>query len=197
MLVFNAGNPKLPQFSIIIKAGNKTGETGYARILDMDHIFSPWRMKYVTSQKEQNGCVFCLVLEEADSPANLIVHRGKQAFVIVNRFPYTSGHVMVVPYAHQAKLEDLDAETRAEMMELTSAGTRIIEKLYRPQGFNIGINLGEAGGAGIEQHIHVHLVPRWLGDTNFMTAVGGTRVMPEALADTWRRFREAWAEMEK
>ena len=114
--------------------------------------------------------------------------------MIVNRFPYTSGHIMIVPYAHEAKLEALDAGTRAEMMELTSVGTRILEALYRPHGFNIGINLGEAGGAGIEQHIHVHIVPRWFGDTNFMTAVGETRVVPEALEETWRRLRASWSD---
>jgi len=99
---------------------------------------------------------------------------------------------MVLPYTHQPTLEALDAETRAEMMELTTQTTRVLTNLYRPQGFNVGINLGEAAGAGIEQHIHIHIVPRWIGDTNFMTAVGGTRVLPEALEETWRRVKNAW-----
>jgi len=149
-------------------------------------------MKYVTSEKTRDGCILCNVLEMEDGPENLIVHRGLKAFVIVNRFPYTSGHIMVVPYMHKSTLDKLDSATRAELMELTSIGTAILQELYHPQGFNIGINLGEAGGAGIEQHIHIHLVPRWFGDTNFMTAVGETRVVPEALAETWRRVKEAW-----
>ena len=159
----------------------------------MKHLFSPWRMKYVTSEKEKNGCVLCSVLDMDDGPENLIVYRGERAYVIINRYPYTSGHVMIVPYAHESMLDRLDAETRAEMMELTSMGAKIIEQLYRPQGFNIGINLGEAGGAGIEAHIHIHIVPRWLSDTNFMTAVADTRVVPEALDVSWQRLQDAWS----
>ena len=158
----------------------------------MNHIFSPWRMSYIKSQKTKDGCVFCNALAEEDTAENLIVFRGERAFVILNRFPYTSGHVMVLPYDHQPTLEALDPETRAEMIELTTHMTRILTGLYTPQGFNIGINLGEAAGAGIEQHIHIHIVPRWVGDTNFMTAVGETRVLPEALEETWRRVRETW-----
>lgn len=158
----------------------------------MNHLFSPWRMKYVTSEKTRDGCILCSVLKMEDGPENLIVHRGKHAFVIVNRYPYTSGHLMVVPYVHKSTLDELDEAVRAELMELTSRGTRILQELYHPQGFNVGINLGEAGGAGIEQHIHIHMVPRWFGDTNFMTAVGETRVVPEALEETWRRVTEAW-----
>ncbi len=154
-------------------------------------------MRYVTSHKRKDGCVFCHVLEVTDSSENLIVYRGERAYAIINRYPYTSGHVMIVPYAHEAKLEDLDQETRAEMMELTSSGAQILEALYKPQGFNIGINLGEAGGAGIEEHIHIHIVPRWVGDTNFMTAVGETRVVPEAVDITWKRIKDAWAKQEK
>lgn len=150
-------------------------------------------MKYVTSEKEKNGCVLCSVLDMEDGPENLIVYRGERAYVIINRYPYTSGHVMIVPYAHESMLDRLDAETRAEMMELTSMGAKIIEQLYRPQGFNIGINLGEAGGAGIEAHIHIHIVPRWLSDTNFMTAVADTRVVPEALDVSWQRLQDAWS----
>ncbi len=159
----------------------------------MNHLFSPWRMTYIKSNKTQDGCVFCNALAEKDSAENLIVLRGERAFVILNRFPYTSGHMMVLPYDHQPMLDALDPETRAEMMELTTQATRILAELYTPQGFNIGINLGEAAGAGIEQHIHIHVVPRWVGDTNFMTAVGETRVLPEVLEETWKRVREAWA----
>jgi ATP adenylyltransferase len=160
----------------------------------MNHLFSPWRMAYIKSDKTHEGCVFCIALDKDDSAENLIVHRGERAFAILNRFPYTSGHVMVLPYAHQPNLDALEPETRAEMMELTTQTTRVLTGMYRPQGFNIGINLGEAAGAGIEQHIHIHIVPRWVGDTNFMTAVGETRVLPEALGETWRRVRGAWTD---
>jgi ATP adenylyltransferase len=158
----------------------------------MNHLFSPWRMKYIKSRKSQDGCVFCNALEMEDSPANLIAFRGERAFVILNRFPYTSGHLMILPYDHVPALESLTPETRAEMMELTSQGTRTLQGIYAPQGFNIGINQGEAAGAGIEQHIHIHIVPRWNGDTNFMTSVGGTRVLPDELAETWEKVRSAW-----
>lgn len=158
----------------------------------MNHLFTPWRMTYIKSNKTQNGCVFCNALAEDDSAENLIVFRGERAFVILNRFPYTSGHVMVLPYAHQPTLEALDPETRAEMMELTTQVTHVLTELYAPQGFNVGINLGEAAGAGIEAHIHIHIVPRWVGDVNFMTAVGETRVLPEVLEETWRRVKVEW-----
>ncbi|MFQ5616154.1 MAG: HIT domain-containing protein [Anaerolineales bacterium] len=158
----------------------------------MKHLFSPWRMEYIKNNETKNGCVFCNAQRVADSPENLIVHRGEHAFVILNRYPYTSGHVMVLPYEHEAALESLGAPTRAEMMELTSRAIRVLRQIYCPQGFNVGINLGKAAGAGIEQHLHIHIVPRWAGDTNFMTAVGGTRVLPEVLAETWANVREVW-----
>lgn len=158
----------------------------------MNRLFSPWRMPYIKSQKAEAGCVFCNALAQEDTPENLIVFRGERAFAILNRFPYTSGHLMVLPYEHQPTLEALDPETRAEMMELTAKGVQVLEAVYRPEGFNVGMNLGKAAGAGIEQHIHVHIVPRWVGDTNFMTTVGETRVLPEALGQTWQRVREAW-----
>jgi ATP adenylyltransferase len=158
----------------------------------MNHLFSPWRMSYIKDGNKQQGCVFCNALEQEDGPENLITYRGQRAFAILNRFPYTSGHLMILPYEHQPTLESLTAETRAEMMELTSRGTRTLQGIYAPQGFNIGINQGAAAGAGIEQHIHIHIVPRWNGDTNFMTSVGSTRVLPEELAQTWEKVRTAW-----
>lgn len=158
----------------------------------MNHLYSPWRMTYIKSNKTKDGCVFCNALAEDDSADNLIVFRGERAFVILNRFPYTSGHVMVLPYAHQPTLEALDPQTRAEMMELTTRATQVLGGIYHPQGFNVGINLGEAAGAGVAAHLHIHIVPRWVGDVNFMTAVGETRVLPEALEVTWRKVREAW-----
>ena len=157
----------------------------------MKHLWSPWRMSYIESHK-QDGCVFCQALEQEDGPENLIVTRGKTSFVILNRYPYTSGHIMVLPYVHAPTLDELKAETRAEMIELVSKGTQVLQSIYKPEGFNVGINIGEAAGAGIEEHIHMHIVPRWMGDTNFMSAVGETRMLPEDIKDTYNRVKAAW-----
>ncbi|MBN2043903.1 MAG: HIT domain-containing protein [Anaerolineales bacterium] len=157
----------------------------------MKHLWSPWRMGYIMSQKEDE-CVFCKALAEEDGPENGILFRGERAFVILNTFPYTNGHIMVLPYQHVSDLDDLDPVIRAEMFELVNHVSVTLRKVYHPEGFNIGINMGEAAGAGIEAHIHLHVVPRWRGDTNFMTAIGQTRVMPESLEETYRRVREAW-----
>lgn len=149
-------------------------------------------MTYIESDKKVDGCPFCNALEQPDGPQNLIVYRGQRAFVILNRYPYTSGHLMVVPYSHEATLDRLDAGTRAELMELTNHGTQVLVAEYRPQGFNLGMNLGEAAGAGIAEHVHLHIVPRWGGDTNFMSSLANTRVLPESLEETYRRVRAGW-----
>ena len=151
-------------------------------------------MSYILSAKE-DGCVFCQALEQADGCTNLIVHRGEHAYVILNRYPYTSGHLMVVPYYHCETLGGLKPEIRAEMMELVSQCVTLLQKHYYAQGFNIGANLGSAAGAGIPQHIHFHIVPRWSGDTNFMSAIGDTRVVPEALEESYQRILSAWNDM--
>ncbi len=137
-------------------------------------------------------CVFCKAVQQEDGPENLVVYRGQLAFVILNRYPYTSGHVMVVPYAHVASLEALTAQARNEIMELATEATRVLGQVYLPQGFNLGINMGEAAGAGIVDHVHLHVVPRWAGDTNFMSAVAATRVLPESIEDGYLRIREQW-----
>ncbi len=157
----------------------------------MNHLWSPWRMEYIQNHEEE-GCVFCKAQAQADSPENLIVFRGQRAFVILNRFPYTSGHLMVVPTAHQPSFEDLDIETRAEVMELTTRCIRVLRKVYRPEAFNVGANIGVLAGAGVANHVHMHIVPRWGGDTNFMSTLGQTRVLPEELEETYRRVREGW-----
>ena len=157
----------------------------------MKHLWSPWRMKYIESHKKEDGCVFCIAQSMYDSPENLIALRGKHSYVILNRYPYTSGHLMVIPFNHIATLEGLDPNTRAEMMELTSRCTTVLREVYRTQAFNVGINMGEAAGAGVLGHVHIHIVPRWAGDTNFMTAVGATRVLPETLEDTYKKISSA------
>ncbi len=134
--------------------------------------------------------MFCVAQAMTDSAENLIAYRGKLAYVILNRYPYTSGHLMVIPFEHKPNLEELDPETRAEMMELTSRCTAVLKNIYKPQGFNVGVNIGEAAGAGVLGHVHIHIVPRWKGDTNFMSSIGETRVLPEALEDTYMRVKK-------
>ncbi len=139
-------------------------------------------------------CVFCEALNREDGPENLIVFRGANSFVILNRFPYTSGHLMVLPFQHVDRLNKLSPEIRAEMMELANRATDVLQQVYSPEGFNLGANLGAAAGAGIEQHVHFHVVPRWDGDTNFMSTVGETRVLPEALEESWKQIQQAWGQ---
>lgn len=159
---------------------------------NLGHIWSPWRMTYIGRTKKEPGCIFCNALEKEDGVDNLVILRGQRAFVILNRYPYTSGHLMVVPFAHASTLDELDGETMMECMLLIKQAVKAISEVYKPEGFNIGANLGAVAGAGIANHIHFHVVPRWGGDTNFMTSVGGTRVLPEDLCDTLRRLKEAW-----
>jgi ATP adenylyltransferase len=158
----------------------------------MKHIWSPWRMKYIEKTEKEEGCVFCNALAKNDSDANLIAFRGQRAFVILNLYPYTSGHLMVIPFEHVATLEELDPAIRAEMMELTSLSMSVLRKAYKPQGFNMGANIGEAAGAGVPGHVHIHVVPRWGGDTNFMSTLGETRVLPESIEETYKRVREGF-----
>ncbi len=158
----------------------------------MDYLWSPWRMEYILNPKSEEGCIFCSALKLSDGPENLIISRGSKAFVILNRYPYTSGHLMIVPYMHQPSLELLDSGSRAEIMELSARAIQVLQVVYTPQGFNLGMNIGHAAGAGVTEHVHLHIVPRWVGDTNFMSSVSQTRVLPELLEETYRRVKEAW-----
>lgn len=161
----------------------------------MKHIWSPWRMKYIENHEKQEGCVFCVAQAKADDAGYLIALRGRTAYVILNRYPYTSGHLMVVPFAHKPTFEELDLETRTEMMELTTQCMIVLRNIYKPHGFNMGANVGEAAGAGVASHVHIHIVPRWAGDTNFMSTLAETRVLPEALEDTYKRVKEGFLNM--
>jgi len=151
-------------------------------------------MTYIENHEKVDGCVFCNEQAREDSAENLIAFRGVRAYVILNRYPYTGGHLMVVPFDHKPNLEELDPQTRAEMMELAARCTKILKTLYKPQGFNLGANIGEAAGAGVKDHVHIHIVPRWKGDTNFMSALGETRVIPEALEITYERVKHEFQE---
>ncbi|HEU0120657.1 MAG TPA: HIT domain-containing protein [Bryobacteraceae bacterium] len=159
----------------------------------MDQIWSPWRYQYVTKAAPPGGCVFCAKAQADDDQLSLIVHRGRYNYVVLNLYPYTNGHVMVVPFAHVDSLAGAAPEAAAEMMELARRTETILRQLYRPPGINIGMNLGECAGAGVAGHIHLHLLPRWPGDANFMTVIGETRVHIEELATTWTRLRDAFA----
>ncbi len=161
----------------------------------MEHLWSPWRMKYILNKEKELHCVFCKAVEYDQDEEYLILYRGKYAFVMLNRYPYTSGHLMVLPYEHEPTYETLSAETRAEMMELINRSTAAIRAAYHPQGMNVGANIGEAAGAGIAPHLHFHVVPRWQGDSNFMAVTGNTRIVPEELSTSYQRLFKAWQEL--
>jgi ATP adenylyltransferase len=156
----------------------------------MDYLFTPWRYAYVSSTRSSDGCVFCRIL--ADAPGrdeeSRVLHRGGLCFVVLNIYPYNSGHLMVVPNVHASRVAALPLETRRELFDLAARAEAVIEEVYRPDGINIGMNLGACAGAGIADHLHLHVVPRWSADTNFMTISGETRVLPEDLSTSWRRL---------
>jgi len=158
----------------------------------MTHLWSPWRMDYNKNQDQSEECPFCLALENKSDDGSLIVYQGENAFVMLNRYPYTSGHLMVLPYLHEERLAELSRETRGEVMELIHHACAVLEEIYHPEGYNVGLNLGAAAGAGLPKHLHWHIVPRWKGDTNYMTTVGGVRVIPEALEDTLQKVKTHW-----
>jgi ATP adenylyltransferase len=159
----------------------------------MDYLWTPWRFPYMAQVNEgkQPECIFCEALKRNEDEETLIVYRGKKAFVILNRFPYTSGHVMMVPYAHVAELNLSEPGALSEMMELAQRMESVFRQNYQPDGMNMGMNLGRAAGAGVTGHLHLHMLPRWIGDSNFMTVTGETRVHPEELRTTYQKIKKA------
>jgi ATP adenylyltransferase len=157
----------------------------------LERLWAPWRLEYITGEKSDE-CIFC-AKPALDDDSALIVHRGERCFVMLNAFPYASGHVMVAPYEHTADLAGLDEAASLELISLTQDSLRAIRLTYRPDGFNVGANLGTVAGAGVADHVHMHVVPRWEGDTNFMPVLSEVRVLPESLQDTHRRLKEAFA----
>lgn len=159
-----------------------------------ERLWAPWRLEYIekaSKDSSEDGCIFVDLPNQADDKKNLILHRGNTAFVMLNAFPYTNGHLMVAPYKHTSDLSELSDEELLEVNQLVAKCLEWIKKAYGPDGFNIGVNLGKAAGAGIPDHIHWHIVPRWDGDTNFMTTVGEVRVLPQSLEESWERLRKA------
>jgi ATP adenylyltransferase len=160
----------------------------------MEHLWSPWRLAYITGAHPATGCVFCNALADPEADA-LVVFRGSTCFVILNLFPYNNGHLMVVPNRHLATLAAATREERAELIELTTRAEIALTEAFAPHGLNMGINLGKPAGAGVLDHVHLHVVPRWNGDTNFMTVVGRTRVLPEELPDTAAKLRPIFSRL--
>ena len=156
-------------------------------------LWAPWRLEYVEAADEQPGCVFCLAAERDDDGDSLVVHRGERAFVVLNKFPYSSGHVMVAPHRHVGELGALDDAEALDVHRLSVAALGALEATYRPHGFNLGWNLGRIAGAGVVDHVHLHVVPRWTGDTNFMPVLADVKVMPEHLTATREKLAAAWA----
>jgi ATP adenylyltransferase len=155
------------------------------------HLWAPWRLEYIQSADQQEGCVFCFA-PGLDDEAGLVVHRGEYAFVLLNRYPYAAGHLMVAPYRHAGDLAGLTDAEALEIHRLAATAVTVLGEAMAPQGFNLGWNLGRVAGAGIVDHVHQHVVPRWAGDTNFMPVLADVKVMPEALESTRRKLAEAW-----
>ncbi len=154
----------------------------------MERIWAPWRIKYIQMEKTE-GCILCDKPKQNNDVSNYILHRGDKNFVILNSYPYNPGHLMIAPYRHIANLEELSDEELHEHFTIVSRSIKVLRQVFNPTGFNIGINMGKVAGAGIEKHIHTHVVPRWQGDTNFMPVISDVGVVPEALADTYGKIR--------
>jgi ATP adenylyltransferase len=163
----------------------------------VQELWAPWRMEYILNADKpvETGCIFCNRFNRSQDEEDLILFRGAKSFVIMNRFPYNNGHLMVTPCRHIGSFQGLTPDEALEVHKLVSASLDALKKVMKPDGFNVGLNLGRVAGAGVEDHVHWHIVPRWNGDTNFMPVIGETKVMPEHLASTWRRLREAFREV--
>jgi ATP adenylyltransferase len=160
----------------------------------MKQLWTPWRMAYLTQQTKPEGCVFCNKLLANDDQEHVLA-RGNHCYVTLNLYPYNNGHLMIVPNAHVARLDELDDKSLSELIALTRDSISVLEAAYKPQGFNIGINLGSAAGAGIAEHLHQHVVPRWSGDTNFLSVVGETRTIPEMVGESYTKLKKLWDEI--
>jgi ATP adenylyltransferase len=160
----------------------------------MDRLWTPWRYRYVSTAGVKTGCIFCEKAASSDDRSNYVVLRAERNFLILNLYPYTTGHLMIAPYEHVATLAETHPDTLHEMMRLTARAEKALGQLYRPDGFNIGMNVGASAGAGVAGHIHMHVLPRWTGDASFMTTVSETRVLPETLETTYDRVKAALSE---
>jgi ATP adenylyltransferase len=158
--------------------------------MGQQRLWAPWRMQYVQGGRKESGCIFCLAAEAGDDEHRHVLHRGERCLVMLNAFPYNSGHLMVSSHRHVASIEHLEADELVELMALTQRSLRALREAYRPDGFNMGINEGEVAGAGFAGHIHLHVVPRWAADSNFMAVTGNTRVLPQSLEDSYAALRE-------
>jgi len=159
----------------------------------MDYLWTPWRYAYVTGAEKTSGCIFCDAPKSGDDAKARIVYRGQHCYIILNTYPYTPGHVMVVPYAHLDELQKLPVAAAEEMIRLLQRMEQVLRSLYTPDGLNVGMNIGKAAGAGVAGHIHTHILPRWVADGNFVSVVGETRILPESLEITYRRIHAALA----
>ena len=158
----------------------------------MDYLWSPWRYQYVQKTRQYSGCIFCQKAAEQKDEENFVVSRGRHNFIILNVYPYTTGHLMIAPYEHVDTLEAASSAALEEMMLLAQASQKHLREIYKAPGYNLGMNLGESAGAGIAGHIHMHVMPRWPGDTSFITTVAETRVLPEELPVTYQKLRKAF-----
>jgi len=161
----------------------------------MKRLWAPWRMKYIEQADKTEGCIFCTLPAENKDEEKLILHRGKTAFIMMNSFPYNNGHLMVAPFKHTADMQDLEDEELLEIQRLLRYAIRLLTETMHPDGFNIGVNLGLTAGAGVADHIHWHIVPRWNGDTNFMPVVADTKVLPDSLQSTYKKLKKKIEEL--
>ncbi|MBC8383169.1 MAG: HIT domain-containing protein [Candidatus Cloacimonetes bacterium] len=157
----------------------------------MDKLYSPWRIDYILSEKEK-GCIFCTKPQANDDEGHLILKRGKLTYIIMNLYPYNNGHLMVVPFRHIARMQELTDDELCEIAKMTQLCEKALTEAYHPDGLNVGMNLGEAAGAGVADHLHIHVVPRWNGDTNFISTVGNTRVIPEKMEEAYKKLKKVF-----